>query len=134
MLSFLITKVIIIIAAIILLFFLTSDTSDTPRNRIGKCSTSSESYAITVRCEALSDPNAIGFQVIAQHTKEARNLYVAESLDLQTPAVVQVESEGIYQITVLSLRQSSGILNSHTEYTSQEKIPPEIGKIIPWLL
>lgn len=101
------------------------DNPNTSRNGTGKCTTSSDLYTITVKCETLSDPHAIGFQVIAQHTQKKNVLYVAESLNLQTPAVVQVESEGVYQITVLSVRQSSGILDSYTEYISQENIPPK---------
>ena len=91
----------------------------------GECSALPSNDSIEVRCEALSDPDAVGFQVIAQHTEERRRLYVAKSLDLQTPAVVQLERDGVYQITVLSISQSSGILNSSTEFTKQQKIPPE---------
>ena len=78
-----------------------------------------------MRCESLSRPDAVGFQVIAQHTEERQKLYVAKSLDLQTPAVVQVERDGVYQITVLSISRSSGIFNSSIEFTKQENIPPE---------
>ena len=66
--------------------------------------------------EATCSSLAAGFQVIVQLLSEAQKLYVNQSMDPHTPVTVEVERDGLYQVTIFPIREGRGILDSDTEH------------------
>ena len=88
------------------------------------------SFFITAECTSLlfmSD----GLQMIVQssNVSEAHKLYVNQSRAPQTPVTVQVEREGLYQVTILGMRGGRGILDSRVKYTEQVEVSANSGSI-----
>ena len=53
--------------------------------------------------------------MIVQLFSEAQKLYVNQSMDPHTPVTVEVERDGLYQVTIFPIREGRGILNSNAE-------------------
>ena len=59
-----------------------------------------------------------GFQLIVHklNSSDMNRLYTNESTGGHTPASVEVEESGMYQVTVFAIRGERGILNSIVEF------------------
>ena len=64
------------------------------------------------------------FQLIAQlsDSDKVHKLYINQSMNLQTSVMVQVEKSGMYQITIFTIGEETGILNSNLECTKEISI------------
>ena len=73
-----------------------------------------------------------GFQVIAQLTNasELQKLYVNQSMDPYTPVTVEVERDGLYQVTIFPMREGRGILDSRVECTEHVLVAPEETRVL----
>ena len=71
-----------------------------------------------MQCTYPNNSVATGFQMIVQlsNSREEHILYINQSTDRQTPASVQVEKNGTYQITIFAISRR-GILDSSVEYS-----------------
>ncbi len=58
--------------------------------------------------------------MIAQlsNSSEVHRLYANKTTDPQTPASIEVEGGGLYQVTIFPIRKGRGILNSDAEYSA----------------
>ena len=56
-----------------------------------------------------------GFQMVAQLSSSSQ-VYTNKTTDHQTPASVEVEESGMYQVTIFAIRGERGILDSTVEY------------------
>ena len=67
------------------------------------------------------DSIATGFQVIAQlsNSSGTHKLYANKSTDRQTPTSIVVEEIGVYQVTIFTIREEIGIVDSNVEYSKQ---------------
>ena len=56
--------------------------------------------------------------MIAQlsNASEAQKLYVNQSMDPHTPVTVEVERDGLHQVTIFPIREGRGILDSNAEH------------------
>ena len=77
------------------------------------CQITSSPGIISAECAFPSDTMATGFQMIAQSSNSSKVhiLHVNQSMDLQTPVTVEVES-GVYQVTIFAIRERTGIIGS----------------------
>ena len=66
-----------------------------------------------IACPSLTS----GFQVIARlsDASEAQKLYVNQSMDPHTQVTVEVERDGLHQVTIFPIREGRGILDSNAE-------------------
>ena len=83
--------------------------------RIARCYITTFSTTITAVCSNIS------FQMIAQlsDSSEVHKLHINKSIDLQTPVIVQVEESGTYQVTIFSIEEGTGTLDSTVGYMQQ---------------
>ena len=60
-----------------------------------------------------------GLQVIVQlsNASEVQKLYSNQSMDPHTPVTVEVERDGLYQVTIFPIREGRGILDSTAVYS-----------------
>ena len=84
------------------------------------CEINSPPGAIRVQCSSPYGSMTTGFQVMAHlsNSSASSKVYVKRSINLLTPAVIQVEESGTYHIAVFARREEGGILNSTGEYYS----------------
>ena len=84
------------------------------------CSVETLSLLIRAKCAYPGDSGAMvtGFQVIAQPTDfdELGKIYVGHTLECQTSAVVEVEQNGEFLVSVVPVLGETGIVNSSVEY------------------
>ena len=74
------------------------------------------SSRVSAECAYPSDSMATGFQMTV-HQNGGRKLHTNKTTDRQTPASVEVEGSGTYQVTIFAIRGERGILNSNVEYS-----------------
>lgn len=74
-----------------------------------------------VGCTYPSNSTATGFQLIAQPSNSSRvhKLSVTQTRDRQSPATIQVDESGTYQVTIFPIREGTGILYTNVEYTEK---------------
>ena len=67
---------------------------------------------ILAECSPINSASVTGFQMIAQlnDSSEAHKLHINQSMDLQTPVTVEVEEDGMYQVTIFAIREGTGIV------------------------
>ncbi len=71
-----------------------------------------------VKCTYHSNSTATGFQLIVHNKLNARIL-TNQTTDRQTPASVEVEENGLYQVIIFPIRGRSGIVMSNAEFMYQ---------------
>ena len=85
------------------------------------CSVETSSLLIRVKCAYPGDSDAMvnGFQVIAQPANfgKIEKLYANHTLNGQTSAIVEVEQNGEFQVSVIPVLGETGIVNSSVEYS-----------------
>ena len=85
------------------------------------CSVETLSLLIRVKCAYPGDSGAIvtGFQVIAQPADfdQLGSLYAGHTLECQTSAIVEVEQNGVFLMSVIPVLEETGIVNSSVEYS-----------------
>ena len=59
-----------------------------------------------------------GFQMIAQSSSSSK-VHVNQSMDLQTPVTVEVESGVYYVVTIFATREGTGIVGANVGYTTR---------------
>ena len=88
--------------------------SDLSETVTASCQITPSPGIIRAECTFPSDTMVTGFQMIAQlnSSSEVHILHVNQSMNLQTPVTVEVES-GIYQVTIFAIREETGIIDSY---------------------
>ena len=85
------------------------------------CSIDTLPQFIRAKCVYPGDSDAMvtGFQVIAQPTDFDRlgKLYASHTLECQTSAIVEVEQNGEFLVSVIPVLRETGIVNSSVEYS-----------------
>ena len=85
------------------------------------CSIDTLPQFIRAKCVYPGDSDAMvtGFQVIAQPTDFDRlgKLYASHTLECQTSAIVEVEQNGEFLVSVIPVLGETGIVNSSVEYS-----------------
>ena len=87
------------------------------------CSVDTLPQFIRAKCVYPGDSDAMvtGFQVIAQPTDFDRlaigKLYASHTLECQTSAIVEVEQNGEFLVSVIPVLGETGIVNSSVEYS-----------------
>ena len=86
---------------------------------IPNCSVNSTFDQLSAQCLYPDNSPTIGILVIAQRTdrNELRKLYNRVSMNLITKVNILVEENGMYKVTIFSLGEGIGILNSFAEFT-----------------
>ena len=59
---------------------------------------------------------ATGFQMIARSSSSSK-VHVNQSMDLQTPVTVEVESGVYYVVTIFAKREGTGLVGANVGYT-----------------
>ena len=69
---------------------------------------------ILAECSPINSSLVTGFQMIAQlsSSHEVHKLHINQSTGLQTPVTVEVEEDGMYQVTIFAIREGTGIMGS----------------------
>ena len=78
--------------------------------------------------------NSSGFQVIAQlsSASEVQKLFINQSMDPYTPVTVEVEKDGLYQVTIFPIAEgSSGILESDVKYCTEQVMVVVRDRTVP---
>lgn len=88
---------------------------------IEDCEVSTSGDHIAVMCTYFSNSTATGFQIIAHlnDIDKAHILHSNRTMDRHTPGIVQVEENGLYQVTILAITGGLGILESTVEYSEE---------------
>ena len=88
---------------------------------IENCSVTASGSVITVQCTFHDISDVLGFQITAQLSAvdKVDVLHVSTSMDPRTPATVEVEDNGLYQVTVLPNRARMGILDTEVEFSKR---------------
>ena len=87
------------------------------------CSIETFPFLIRVKCAYSGDSGAMvtGFQVIAQPADFDRSkpgkLYAGHTIQCQTSAIVEVEQNGEFLVSVIPVLGETGIVNSSVEYS-----------------
>ena len=85
------------------------------------CSVETLSLLIRAKCAYPRDSGAMisGFQVIAQPADFGRlgKLYAGHTLECQTSAIVEVEQNGEFLVSVIPVLRETGIVHSSVEYS-----------------
>ena len=85
------------------------------------CSIDTLPQFIRAKCVYPGDSDAMvtGFQLIAQPTDFDRlgKLYASHTLECQTSAIVEVEQNGEFLVSVIPVLGETGIVNSSVEYS-----------------
>ena len=87
------------------------------------CSIETFPLLIRVKCEYSGDSGAMvtGFQVTAQPADFYRSrpgkLYASHTMQCQTSAIVEVEQNGEFLVSVIPVLGETGIVNSSVEYS-----------------
>ena len=85
------------------------------------CSVETLSLLIRAKCAYPGDSGAMvtGFQVIAQPADfgQLGKLYAGHTLECQTSAIVEVEQNGEFLVSVIPVLGETGIVNSSVEYS-----------------
>ena len=88
---------------------------------LSNCSIDTLPQFIRAKCVYPGDSDAMvtGFQVIAQPTDYDRlgKLYASHTLECQTSAIVEVEQNGEFLVSVIPVLRETGIVNSSVEYS-----------------
>lgn len=84
---------------------------------IEACQIAHFSTNITVNC-TFSSSSVSSFQVIAQLTEgdAVYRLTISQNVDFDLAATIQVDSDGVYRITVLPIRSGIGIMLDSCQY------------------
>ena len=67
-----------------------------------------------IQAECSCDSIAVMFQMIVQASNHSK-VYSNRSMDPHTPVTVEVERDGLYQVTIFPIREGRGILESSME-------------------
>lgn len=89
---------------------------------IESCDLSAIHLQIRVECTYPVNSLVTGFQMIA-HSSQVYKLHVAQTVDRQATASVEVEENGVYWVTVFAIREEMGIVSSNVEYAAQIEVP-----------
>ena len=87
------------------------------------CSIETFPFLIRVKCAYPGDsgPIVTGFQVIAQPADFNRSrpgkLYASHTMQCQTSAIVEVEQNGEFLVSVIPVLGETGVVNSSVEYS-----------------
>ena len=85
------------------------------------CSIETFPFLIRVKCAYTGDsgPIVTGFQVIAQPANfdQLGKLYAGHTIECQTSAIVEVEQNGEFLVSVIPVLGETGIVNSSVEYS-----------------
>ena len=91
------------------------------RFHLRNCSVETFPLLIRAKCAYPGDSGAMvtGFQVIAQPAdfNELGKIYAGHSLECQTSAIVEVEQNGVFLVSVIPVLGDTGIVNSSVEYS-----------------
>ena len=87
--------------------------SDPSQEEHFTCSFRGSSGLILAECSPINSALVTGFQMIAQlsDSSEVHKLHVNQSMDLQTPVTIEVEEDGMYQVTIFAIREGTGIVS-----------------------
>ena len=82
------------------------------------CSIETFPFLIRVKCAYPGNSGHIvtGFQVIAQPA-DFKKLYAGHTIECQTSAIVEVEQNGEFLVSVIPVLGETGIVNSSVEYS-----------------
>ena len=85
---------------------------------LSSCHISTSLHLILVECTYPLHTTATGFQVIARAPdySQTHKLYSSKAVSPQRQVAIPVQEDGLYQVTVLGIRQGAGILQSGVEY------------------
>ena len=88
---------------------------------LSNCSVETFPFLIRVKCAYPGDSGRVvtGFQVIAQPADFDRlgKLYAGHTIVCQTSAIVEVEQNGEFLVSVIPVLGETGIVNSSVEYS-----------------
>ena len=81
---------------------------------------SSSHGLIWARC-IYRKPSTVGFQITAQlsNASEVHQLLISQSTDPRTPVTVEVEKDGLYQVSIFAIRPGRGIVDSAAIFVEQ---------------
>ena len=84
------------------------------------CAITSVNNLLNAECELHNDM-VINYQVTARlaEASEVQKLHSNQSMDLHTPVTLQVERDGLYQVTILAIVENSGLLDSTVVYSQR---------------
>ena len=62
--------------------------------------------------------------MVAQSSDSTKvhELHINQTMDLQTPVTVEVEESGVYQVTIFSIRNNVGIVDSHVLHEEEVNV------------
>ena len=101
------------------------ETSPKPQTQdsayLQSCDANTFSLKLVVECITVNNDTVTGLQVTALSTEGVNvgRLYTNQSSDPQTPATVQLDRTGLYQVTVFPILGERGILDTSAEYSQQ---------------
>lgn len=82
------------------------------------CSITTDFDLIKAECTYPNKSTATGFQLLAHicHSNEVNITYINQTHNRHTPATVQVDQSGTYQVSIFAIRGGKGIQDSNVEY------------------
>ena len=74
---------------------------------------------LIAECKLHNNDMVINYQVTARlgEASEVQKLYSNQSINPYTPMIVEVERDGLYQVTILAIVENRGLLDSIVIYS-----------------
>ena len=96
--------------------------SPQPSSVLEDCLLTTSYGSIVAKCVLPANSMVSGIQMVAQLTSsdKVHKLHVNQSMDLQTPVTVEVES-GVYQVAIFAIKEETGIVGS-SAYVSEVNV------------